>query len=345
MDIFDDLAAEYAQLDAVLSGLSDEQWSHPSAAEGWTIADVVLHLAQTEELAVASATGLALASLPKDTPPAGEAAPGESAEGAEVAGAAEGVEVAGSAENVGRTRGTGVAGNAEGVGAAEGAGDAGVAGNAGDVGGAEGAGGVGSAGGVGAVGGGEPAGSVEVAGALGTAGRVDAFAADLVAAQRDVPPAEILARWRAAATKSPAALRAHPKGVRLPWIAGSLSPATLATTRLAEHWAHAYDITKPLEIAYPDTERLRHIAWLGHRTLPYAFAVEGLEGGPVHADLTAPDGSHWHFGDPEAPSAIVGPAAEFCRVGARRLAGKDSTLKASGPYGKLALDVLRNYAF
>ncbi|HUR04088.1 MAG TPA: maleylpyruvate isomerase family mycothiol-dependent enzyme [Nonomuraea sp.] len=157
-------------------------------------------------------------------------------------------------------------------------------------------------------------------------------------------PAALLARWRTAASATPAALRAQPKGTRLSWVAIPLSPATLATTRLAEHWAHAYDITAPLGIRYPDTARLRHIAWLGHRTLPYAFDVEGVEGGPVYCELTSPDGDRWHFGDPAAPSTIKGPAADFCRVGARRLAPADSALKATGPHGLQVLAVLRNYA-
>jgi uncharacterized protein (TIGR03084 family) len=242
-DIFDDLEAEYEQLDAVLATLTPAQWSHPSAAEGWTVSDVVLHLTQSEELAAASIAGDDALLVRK---PAGE---------------------------------------------------------------------------------------------------VDAIADELVTAQRDIAPADLLARWRTAAFAVPAALCAQPKGTRLSWVAGTLSPATLATTRLAEHWAHAHDITAPLGIPYPDTARLRHIAWLGHRTLPYAFAVEGVEGGPVHCELTAPDGGLWQFGDPAAPSTISGPAADFCRVGARRLAAADSTLKATGPYGPQALTVLRNYAY
>jgi hypothetical protein len=43
-------------------------------------------------------------------------------------------------------------------------------------------------------------------------------------------------------------------------IHGPLKPATLATTRLTEHWAHALDITGPLGIELPDTGRLRHVA-------------------------------------------------------------------------------------
>lgn len=239
-DIFDDLAAEYAQLDAMLAGLTAAQWAHPSAAAGWSVADVVLHLAQTDELARASIAG----------------------------------------DNAALERG----------------------------------------------------------------GQVDAAADDLVAAQRGMAPGELLARWRAAALPLPDALRAVPKGTRLSWVAGPLSAATLATTRIAEHWAHAYDITAPLGIAYPDTARIRHIAWLGHRTLPYAFAAEGLEGGPVYCTLTAPNGETWTYGDPAAPSTITGPAADFCRVGARRLAPGDSALTATGPHGAQALAVLRNYA-
>ena len=242
-DIFDDLKAEYEQLDAVLAALTPAQWSHPSAADGWTVSDVVLHLAQSEELAATSIAG-------DDALLARE-----------------------------------------------------------------------------------------------STGDVDALADDLVTAQRDITPADLLARWRTAAFATPAALRTLPKGIRLAWVANPLSPATLATTRLAEHWAHAYDITAPLGIPYSDTSRLRHIAWLGHRTLPYAFAVGGLEGGPVRCELTSPDGGLWHFGDPAAPSTITGPATDFCRVGARRLAPADSALKATGPHGPQALAVLRNYAY
>ncbi len=241
--IFDDVQAEYEQLDAVLATLTPAQWSRPSAAEGWTVSDVVLHLAQSEELAAAS--------------------------------------IAGNVAPFARMR----------------------------------------------------------------AGGVDALADDLVTAQRDIAPADLLARWRSAAFATPAALRALPKGTRLPWINGRMSAAALATTRLAEHWAHAHDITAPLGIPYPDTPRLRHVAWLGHRTLPYAFAVDGVEGGPVYCELISPDGDLWPFGDPAAPSTITGTAADFCRVGARRLAPADSALKATGPHGPQALAALRNYAF
>ncbi|MFD0854008.1 DinB family protein, partial [Actinomadura adrarensis] len=58
-DIFEDLKDEYRQLHDVLTALTPDQWARPSACEGWTVSDVVLHLAQSEELAVASIAGRA----------------------------------------------------------------------------------------------------------------------------------------------------------------------------------------------------------------------------------------------------------------------------------------------
>ncbi|TMR25182.1 maleylpyruvate isomerase family mycothiol-dependent enzyme [Nonomuraea turkmeniaca] len=241
-DIFDDLAAEYRQLDAALESLTPEQWAHPSAAAGWTVSDVVLHLAQTEEAVTGQSITAGTAFLPS------------------------------------------------------------------------------------------------------TGTTVDGLADEMVAAERGMPPADLLARWRKAAFATPDALRAHPPGTRLSWVRTPLSPRTLATTRIAEHWAHALDITLPLGVAYPDTARLRHVAWLAHRTLQYAFAVEGLPDAPVCCELTAPDGARWTFGDPDAPNRITGLASEFCRVGARRLAPEQTGLTAEGPRAADALRVVRNYA-
>ena len=148
-------------------------------------------------------------------------------------------------------------------------------------------------------------------------------------------------RWRA----SVAALRAADPDRRLSWAAAPLRPATLATTRIAEHWAHGLDITGPLGIDFPDTDRLRHVAWLGHATLPYAFALAGDDPHPVHCELVGPHGDTWRYGPPDADSTVTGAAGAFCRVGARRLAAEDSGLVATGPHAAAALRVLRNYAF
>jgi uncharacterized protein (TIGR03084 family) len=51
------LTEQQAELARLLAGLGDADWERPSPCEGWTLSDVVLHLAQTDELALASAEG------------------------------------------------------------------------------------------------------------------------------------------------------------------------------------------------------------------------------------------------------------------------------------------------
>ena len=119
----------------------------------------------------------------------------------------------------------------------------------------------------------------------------------------------------------------------------------MATTRLAEHWAHGLDITGPLGIPFPDTDRLRHVAWLAHRSLPYAFALAGAGAQDIACDLIAPDGTaHWRYGPEAADSVISGPVGAFCRVAAQRLRPEESGLESSGPHGAAALRLLRTYA-
>jgi len=142
----------------------------------------------------------------------------------------------------------------------------------------------------------------------------------------------VFERWQRARRAALAALRAADPDRALAWVAAPVKPATLATTRLAEHWAHGLDITGPLSLDFPDSDRLRHVAWLAHRTLPYAMTVAGEQPAPVRCELTAPDGgSVWEFGPAEAESGITGPAGDFCRVAARRLAPASSRLSVSGP--------------
>jgi uncharacterized protein (TIGR03084 family) len=51
------LAAQHDELAGLLDGLDENGWARPSRCAGWTVSDVVLHLAQTDEMALASAEG------------------------------------------------------------------------------------------------------------------------------------------------------------------------------------------------------------------------------------------------------------------------------------------------
>jgi uncharacterized protein (TIGR03084 family) len=247
METIDALVAEHDHLEELLSELDAAAWDAPSAAAGWSVGDVVLHLAQTEE-AVATTIGLG----------------------------------ATSDEWAARAKGDG------------------------DV-------------------------------------LTDDAAEQYVQAERS-PGGAVFERWRRARQASVAALRSADPAARYRWVDAPLRPATLATTRLAEHWAHTLDIAEPLGIPYPDTNRLRYIAWLGHRTLPYGFTIEGQEPHDLYCELRGPDGDTWTFGPADAESRVSGAAGAFCRVGARRLRAEDSGLVTEGPFAMAALRVLRNYA-
>ncbi len=51
-----DLAAEGAELDALVAALPDADWARPTPAAGWTIAHQIAHLAWTDDVAVLAAT-------------------------------------------------------------------------------------------------------------------------------------------------------------------------------------------------------------------------------------------------------------------------------------------------
>jgi uncharacterized protein (TIGR03084 family) len=242
MTVMDDFVAETLRLQGILGLLTQPQWQAESGADGWSVADVVLHLAQSDEAVAASADG---ADHRQD---------------------------------------------------------------------------------------------------VAAAGTVDGWAARLVDAERTTPDL-VFARWREARDDAVEALRAADPELPLQWVAGPMKPATLTTTRLAEYWAHGLDITGPLGIDFPDADRLRHIAWLAHRTLPYALSRAGEGPAAVRCSLTAPDQvTTWTFGPDDADSQISGSASAFCRVAAQRLDPADSGLRAVGPHGATAVRVLTTYA-
>jgi uncharacterized protein (TIGR03084 family) len=55
--LLDDLTAEQRALFDVLHGLDEDDWLRPTPARGWDVRDTVSHLADTDEMAIATATG------------------------------------------------------------------------------------------------------------------------------------------------------------------------------------------------------------------------------------------------------------------------------------------------
>ena len=51
------LEEQQQELASLVEGLGDDDWARPSACAGWDISDVLLHLAQTNEMAIGSTRG------------------------------------------------------------------------------------------------------------------------------------------------------------------------------------------------------------------------------------------------------------------------------------------------
>jgi uncharacterized protein (TIGR03084 family) len=250
MDETSALAEQQAELSALLASLTDDDWSRPSRCEGWSVADVVLHLAQTNEMAIGSAQGRFTEALATLT---------------------EGVQAA---------------------------------------------------------------------------GNVDDGADVMVRHQRGAPPASVRDRWQQSADALRAALVESDPHRRVDWVAGQLSVRTLAVTRLAETWIHTGDVADALGVTPAPGERLRHVARLAWRTLPYAFARADRElHGPVAFELVGPSGGAWTFVPEDEPvTTLRGDGFELCLVAARRVEPDATGLQADGPDAADVLELVRTYA-
>ena len=249
-DAVAELAAQQAELSEVLERLTPAEWHAPTRCDGWDVADVVLHLAQTNELAIGSAAGRFSAAV------------------------------------------------------------------------------------------------AELTAGVGPAASIDDGAALMVERERGLDPVHLLARWSSGAGRLVASLEHMDLSTRVQWVAGELSARTLATTRLSETWIHTGDVAAAIGVALAPTGRLRSIARLAWRTLPYAFASAGRQmSGPVAFRLTSPAGEAWDFlPDEKAHTTITGPAIELCSVAARRVDPAATSLHGEGPDAGAVLSLMRTYA-
>jgi uncharacterized protein (TIGR03084 family) len=249
-DILEDLADQHVELAGLLNGLDEDGWQRYSPCSGWSIADVVLHLAQTDEMAIASIRGTFAETVEALT---------------------EGI--------------TGVTSVDEGV-------------------------------------------------------------DSMVQRERGAPGDAVGKRWAASAEELRRELAAADPGKRVTWVAGELAAKTLAVTRIAETWFHTRDVAEGLGVTIDPTDRIRHIARLAWRTLPYAFMRDGRElSGPVAFLLRAPTGVVWEMvPDEPALTTVTGDAFELCLVAGQRLRAEQTGLVAEGPDAADVLRLVRSYA-
>ena len=165
---------------------------------------------------------------------------------------------------------------------------------------------------------------------------------------------EIIEWWRSGRARVVDALSRVDAGYRIPWVLGTMSARSFATLRLMETWAHGLDIRGGFPVE-PDPEseeeeevdssRIRHVAWLAHRMLPWAFeqAGEPFPEQGIRVQLIGPRYARWVYGPEDSDQTIKGHAGDWCRVAVGRLDSAETGLKTNGPFAEVALRVVRTY--
>ena len=173
----------------------------------------------------------------------------------------------------------------------------------------------------------------------------EAFTAAGLPRGRAMRAQDVIEWWRGARAKVIEELSKSQPNTRVPWFKADMSARTFATSRLMETWAHGLDIYESLGEECEDTIRLRHIAWLAWKSLPYAFEYAGEEyTQPVRIEVLGPQWSKWIFGPQDTDQVIRGQAGEWCRVAVQRMdAAKADSLKAQGKVAETAQRVARAY--
>ena len=160
---------------------------------------------------------------------------------------------------------------------------------------------------------------------------------------RSMRPQDVIEWWRGGRAKVVEPL-SHMNGEdRVEWIAGDMSARTFATFRLMETWMHGLDIYDTLGLEVEDTPRIRHICWLGWKTLPYAFKQAGEHYEPVRVEVIGPGYSKWVYGPSDTDQIIKGSASDWARIAVRRIKPKDTRLKIKGEHAEKATQVARAY--
>ena len=169
---------------------------------------------------------------------------------------------------------------------------------------------------------------------------------DALEAARSLARDEVLAWWRDERAVLLAHLRETDPSRRVPWYGPPMGAMSFATARLMETWAHGQDVVDALGITRAPTARLRHVAHIGVRALPWSFTVHGLAvpSSQVRVELRAPDGGRWVWGPEGAADIVQGDALDFCLVVTQRRHPADVHLDVGGPVAHQWIAVAQAFA-
>jgi uncharacterized protein (TIGR03084 family) len=171
-----------------------------------------------------------------------------------------------------------------------------------------------------------------------------------VAAGRDTNPLQLLENWRADRQRLTAVLGAVTDGTRVPWFGPAMSVPSFITARLMETWAHGQDVVDALGQSREATPRLRHVAEIGVRARPFAYAINGLEvpAAAMYVELQGPGGrgpdSVWTWGPADAVESVSGAALDFCLLVTQRRHRDDVKLTVTGAAAEQWMAISQAYA-
>ena len=132
----------------------------------------------------------------------------------------------------------------------------------------------------------------------------------------------------------------------MPWFGPPMSPASMATARFMETWAHSLDVHQALRTEAEVSDRIRHVARLGVRTRRFAHSVHGQQAPAEEprVELTAPSGETWTWGPEDAAQRVTGSAYDFCRLVTQRIHRDDTDLVAVGADAEHWLRIAQAFA-
>lgn len=166
---------------------------------------------------------------------------------------------------------------------------------------------------------------------------------DRTAADAAVLP-NLLELWR----DSRAALSDHLARAegKIVWFGPPMSPASMATARIMETWAHGQDVADALGVVREPTARIRHVCHIGVRTMGFAFLLNGLAvpDAEVRVELTGPGGESWVWGPDGAENRVSGPALDFAWLVTQRRNRKELAIDAVGEVAEQWVPIAQAFA-
>jgi uncharacterized protein (TIGR03084 family) len=174
----------------------------------------------------------------------------------------------------------------------------------------------------------------------------DAWLAGHLEVARALARGELLEWWRTERSSLLTQLAAADASRRVPWYGPPMGMVSFASARLMETWAHGQDVADALGVTRLPTGRLRHIAHLGVRALPWSFTVNGfaVPDEDLRVELRSPDREAWVWGPDDALNVVRGNALDFCLVVTQRRHPDDLRLEVSGPVAEQWIGIAQAFA-